>query len=288
MSSSEARYAFGANWQSYVDHALTPRRIAAAATSLRTLLGVEHLRGRTFLDVGCGSGLFSLAACLLGAERVMAFDYDDASVRASEILRSRAGISTSHWSIFQGSILDSTLVSQIEASDIVYSWGVLHHTGAMWQAIDNAAQLVRPEGLLAIAIYNHQRRWLLGSAMWWRVKRRYNRSSRLVRRLMEIAYVGALTSTDLCLSHDPFRTLRLYREDSRGMDFWHDVRDWLGGFPYEYATADAVAAHLSKRHGFELIRLQTSSGAGCNEFTFRAPTSGYGQHSETSLDSITV
>src|SRR3712207_3811365 len=132
------RFAFGKNWQSFVDTALNSQRIVKAAASLRRLLNLEHLCGRTFLDIGCGSGLFSLAACLLGAERVIAFDYDTDSVDASRAVRARAGIPAERWSIEQGSILDRAFLDTVHPADIVYSWGVLHHTGAMWQALDNA------------------------------------------------------------------------------------------------------------------------------------------------------
>lgn len=270
MNNNELRYGFGKNWQSFVTHSLDAKRIGKAANSLRRLLQVEHLRGQSLLDIGCGSGLFSLAACLLGAERVTAFDYDIDSVRTSEALRQRAGIASERWQIQQGSVLDPAFLSTIEPADIVYSWGVLHHTGSMWQAIDEAVTKVRPGGTLVLAIYNHQERLIGGSAMWWQIKRFYNQSPPPLRRLTELAYVGALGLRDASALRGAAATWRGYTGgDVRGMDFWHDVRDWLGGFPYEYASTSAVASYLTERWGLQPIQIIPCQGYGCNEFVFR-------------------
>jgi 2-polyprenyl-6-hydroxyphenyl methylase/3-demethylubiquinone-9 3-methyltransferase len=236
------------------------------------MLNVEHLCGRTFLDIGCGSGLFSLAACLLGAETVAAFDYDIQSVQASIAVRSRAGISSDRWHICQGSVLDRAFIDRFECADVVYSWGVLHHTGAMWQAIDNAASKIKPGGQFALAIYNDVEQLLGGSAMWWQIKRAYNLSPYAIRRIMEAGYAGAFFVKDAVNLRNPFKTVGSYSSDSgRGMDFWHDVRDWLGGFPYEYATIAAINEHLYNKSALKLEYLHANPGVGCNEFTFRCP-----------------
>ena len=171
-------FAFGANWQSFVK-LVDETRIEGARRSLTETLGVTDLSGRTFLDVGCGSGLFSLAAHQLGA-RVQSFDFDPDSVAAAGELR-RQYAPRSDWSVEQGSILDEQYVAGLGYFDVVYSWGVLHHTGDLWRAVNTAAHLVGPGGLLFISIYNDQ-----GSAsrMWRRVKRRYNSSGRVTRGLL--------------------------------------------------------------------------------------------------------
>ncbi len=277
MMGNELRFGFGENWQSFVDNALDAKRIGKAANSLRQILNVEHLYGKSFLDIGCGSGLFSLAACLLGAERVVAFDYDVNSVQASVALRAKSNIPSERWQIIQGSILDTAFLHQIDAADIVYSWGVLHHTGSLWEAIDQAVSKIKPGGIIALAIYNHQERMIGGSAMWWHIKRFYNHAPYNVRRLTEYAYVSALLIRDLITLRHFIEIFRRYTGgDSRGMDFWHDVRDWLGGFPYEYATIEAMFNYLHGKFDLRLEYLKACSGYGCNEFVFRQPAEIYG------------
>ena len=272
MPTPEIRYGFGANWKDFVATSLNEARIASAVQSLRELLAIETLKGVTFLDIGCGSGLFSLAACQLGAARVISFDFDADSVNTSRALREREGIPEARWTIEQGSVLDSAFMAKLPACEILYSWGVLHHTGRMWDAIDAAVGKVAPGGRFAISIYNRVERKPDSSAMWWKIKRFYNRSPRVVRGLMETGYMANHAATRLITLRNPFRA---HTETSgagrRGMDFRHDVRDWLGGFPYEYATAGELFEYVHAKHGLELKRLRTGDGNICNEFLFQLP-----------------
>lgn len=272
MAAQELRYGFGANWKDYVEGSLNEQRIANAVRSMQDLLALDNLQGRTLLDIGCGSGLFSLAACRLRADRVVSFDFDADSVRTSQWLRDRERIPEDRWAISQGSVLDPAFMARIPQVDIVYSWGVLHHTGRMWDAIDAAAAKVTPGGRFAISIYNRVERKPDSSAMWWKIKRAYNRSPAPVRSLMEAAYIANHAATRLLTLRNPFRVYGDQAgEGRRGMDFVHDVRDWLGGFPYEYATAGELFEYVRKKHGFVLERLRTGDGNICNEFLFVTP-----------------
>jgi len=260
-------FSFGKNWQEYVEHQLTPEREGIALKHLKDSLARQDLRGLAFLDVGCGSGLFSLAAYRLGAERIISLDVDPFSVQCCQELRARAG-QPAHWQVRHGSILDAPVVAGLDLADVVYAWGSLHHTGKMWEAIRNAGSRVRPGGTLFLSIYNRvQGR---GSSEYWlRIKKLYNRSSAPVKRLMEVAYSirhGLLPQ--LLRLRNPARYFREYQQQ-RGMSFWIDAKDWLGGYPYEYADTGEILRFCSRELNMELLDLNPTNTTGTNEFRFR-------------------
>lgn len=277
VASDSARFAFGANWSQFV-RVITPDRIREAEASLRDMLGTESLAGRMFLDIGCGSGLFSLAARRLGA-RVHSFDYDALSVRCATELRALHFPADAEWTVEQGSVLDAAYMTSLGQFDVVYSWGVLHHTGAMWSAIDAASGAVASGGRLFIAIYNDQGPF---STFWLRIKRTYNRLPTILQgpylvvfgTLLELAAVASAM-----LRLDPGRLIRRWTQyqSVRGMSRWHDVVDWIGGYPFEVAKPEAILDRVRGR-GFALVRLTTCGGRmGCNEFVFeRRPDGGHG------------
>ena len=270
------RFAFGANWASFLKR-LDDARIAEAERSLVQMLGDVDLRGRTVLDIGSGSGLFSLAARRLGAT-VTSFDYDPQSVACTAELKRRYFPDDATWTVLQGSVLDVSWLAGLGRFDLVYSWGVLHHTGALWQALDNAIARVAPGGRLFIALYNDQGRM---SKVWWRIKRAYCACPRLLRwTILLPCFVrlwGPSMVRDLLILR-PFRTWRTYAA-RRGMSPWHDVIDWVGGFPFEVSRPEEIL-DWGRRHGFVLDRMTTAGGAlGCNQFVLgdrRPPAPGIG------------
>ncbi|MGC5014908.1 class I SAM-dependent methyltransferase [Streptosporangium sp. DT93] len=327
------RFAFGRNWKSFVG-LVDEDRIRRAVDSLRATLGVEDLAGRTFLDVGCGSGLFSLAAYRLGA-RVHSFDSDAEAVESAvrlrrafapeasgtveggtprscltvereatgvspaverepagasgNVVRESAGASGNVvrepagasgkvaresagacWTIEKGSILDGGRLARLGTFDVVYAWGVLHHTGHMWRAFDAAVGLVAPGGLLFVSLYNDQGGQ---SRVWTAVKRRYNRSGPVTR--------GALIAGSALYVYRAWPLLRIARllrggagpadVQPRGMSRRHDMLDWVGGYPFEVSRPEQVLAR-ARAHDLGLLVLKTCAGGlGCNEYLLRRP-----------------
>jgi 2-polyprenyl-3-methyl-5-hydroxy-6-metoxy-1,4-benzoquinol methylase len=259
---SGERFEFGENWRSFLD-VLDEDRIAMAEASLMDMLEVSDLTGLRFLDAGSGSGLFSLAARRLGAQ-VYSFDFDLQSVACTAELRRRYFPDDDHWHVDQGSVLDVPYLTTLGTFDVVYSWGVLHHTGAMWQALDNVTRLVADGGRLFISIYNDQG---FASQCWRWVKRVYC-ESRPVRRALILA--GA--STYFKVRSLAVRLLTRQRHPAaprqRGMSAAHDLKDWVGGYPFEVAKPEQVF-DACRPKGFVLQRLVTCrGGGGCNQFVF--------------------
>lgn len=267
MKNEESRFEFGENWQKFLEH-LSDDRLSLAEESLLENLKVTSLEGKTFLDVGSGSGLFSLAARRLGA-KVHSFDYDDDSVACTLELKRRYFPDDESWVVEQGSILDSTYVSTLGHFDIVYSWGVLHNTGNIWCAMKEAVSLVKEGGTLYVALYNDQGR---RSRLWARIKHTYNTLPKYLRLLVVIpAFIWLWGQTFVrdALKGNPLKSWRLYETSSlRGMDAWTDVIDWVGGYPFEVSTPEQVV-DFSTKHGFVLTKIRTIGGGhGCNEFVF--------------------
>jgi 2-polyprenyl-3-methyl-5-hydroxy-6-metoxy-1,4-benzoquinol methylase len=264
-----ARFSFGENWSNYLK-SLDEEKIRQAEISIKTMLGIESLMSKKVIDIGCGSGLFSLAARRLGAD-VYSFDYDPKSVACANDLKRLFFSGDRQWTIEEGSVLDNHYLDKLGKFDVVYSWGVLHHTGHMWSAIDNATALCNQDGYLFIAIYN-----FMGGASkrWTWIKKIYCKLPTPLKLPFAIAIMTPILLRSFFIYLLQGKVVTFFSEKfnyktRRGMNWWHDQIDWIGGYPYEDARPEEVFAFVQKR-GFSMERFTTCGGGiGCNQFVFR-------------------
>lgn len=259
---AESHFEFGKNWSDF-SRLIDERAVAEAEKGILALVPAEAIKGASWLDIGSGSGIHSLAAHRLGAADITAIDIDADSVETTRRVLAAGGVQAraERMSVFE---LDG-----LGQFDVVYSWGVLHHTGDMWRAIRCAAERVKPGGILAIALY--QKTPLCGA--WTREKEWYTSASEPLRKVARGIYVGAYFINSAFRGQNPFRQLREYKS-YRGMSFHHDVHDWLGGFPYESSTADETNRFIEQL-GFTSLKTRELKpgkgylGTGCAEYVYR-------------------
>lgn len=263
---------FGDNWRAFSEKSLDAERLEQAVVSLDELIGREKIKGGTFLDIGCGSGIFAIAASLIGAGKVIGIDISQESITTS--MKNKVWFAPDKEIDFlHKSIFDKDM-HELGPFDIVYSWGVLHHTGDMSRAIEIASGMVAPhaESLFVIAIYN--KHW--SSGIWKLIKRLYNSVPKFLQRGMIWTFFLVIAAAKFAVTRrNPFR------KKKRGMSFYYDVVDWVGGYPYEYATTDRIVT-LVEAQGFTCTKVvEAGVPTGCNEFVFRrAGTADKGDRTE--------
>ena len=262
---SEKRFEFGKNWNNFIKK-LDDEKIENSKNSLLSFLELKTLKGKSFLDAGSGSGLSSLVARKSGA-KVFSFDYDKYSVQATAQLKNNFYPKDKNWVISEGSVLDNNFLKKLGKYDIIYSWGVLHHTGDMMKALNNIDLNLKNNGILYISIYNDQG---LKSSFWKIIKKTYVKFHLLRPILILAGYIlfGTPKIIKLILNFVGFNFHKKYKK-KRGMSFHHDIIDWMGGYPFEVAKPELIIDFYIKK-GYNLIKLKTSLGRlGCNEFLFQ-------------------
>ncbi|MCA9395805.1 MAG: class I SAM-dependent methyltransferase [Candidatus Omnitrophica bacterium] len=257
------KFEFGINWKDFSDSSLSEEKYKEAKSSLKKLFQDIPFQGKRFLDVGCGSGIFSLSAIDLGAAEVVGIDCDQSSVIASsensKKIMNSGEEESQRLSFFKKDILNESDIQSLGRFDLVYAWGSLHHTGDMYKALENCAKLVSPGGYLAVAIYNRH----FTSPVWRIIKRTYVSSPKWLQKIWIWIFYPLIYCAKFCVTRSNPHDMK------RGMNFYHDVVDWVGGYPYQYASAAEIIEFMRVK-GFESVSLNSAGvPTGCNEFLFR-------------------
>ena len=266
MTNAEQRFEFGRNWHDFIQKNFGEEAVAVSKKHMLGFLERSELDRLSVLDIGCGSGLHSIAALEAGASVVHGFDYDPDSVAATRYVQAQVG-HPANWTVEQGSVLDDAFMARLPTYDLVYSWGVLHHTGAVWHAIENAGQRVKPGGLFYIALYSADVQIDPTPEFWLAVKRRYVAGGWCTRRWLDLWYIWRFY-----MGKNPLRLpqfLRIARDykTKRGMNVMTDVRDWLGGWPMEFCYDEDVKQFVAAKLDMDLVK--TATGEANTEFLFR-------------------
>jgi len=256
-------FSFGNNWKIFLEN-INTESISEAKKSISNYFG--DIQNKTFIDVGSGSGLFSLAAIQLGA-KVTSLDIDDNAIECNKLLREKYKIEKEDWKILKGSVLSEQFIQSLGKFDLVYSWGVLHHTGNMYKALQNVDFLMEERSLLYLALYNYNTKKIEGTSPFWeKVKSKYNNSGKFGKKVIYHIYLSYLI-LGLCISgKNPYDYIKNYKK-KRGMDFYIDIFDWLGGYPYEYATPEKITDFYETKN-YSLKKIDKVRSLGCNQFLF--------------------
>jgi 2-polyprenyl-3-methyl-5-hydroxy-6-metoxy-1,4-benzoquinol methylase len=243
---TDGEFSFGFNWYDYVKNRMNEDIIAMHMNNLRELysqIGVD-LQGKSVFDIGCGSGLSSLSFARLGCTKVTSLDIDEYSIKATQYTKDNFWKKNSiDWSILNESILKEDPIVPNETYDIVYSWGVLHHTGDMWNAIRNSIRAVKPGGIFHVALYRS------GCKFPKSLDEKY-------------AFKFANREQKIQMLYDRAGQKIFSVKKGRGMNKFHDALDWLGGLPYDVADPEVLFGWLEIRYNFKVLYFQDRNGGG--------------------------
>ena len=127
---------------------------AAGLVEEYTGLPRDWFKGKRVLDAGCGNGRWSATFCALGAE-VTSFDISDHGVAETREACTGGTVTVLKHNVLEPLPFDDTF-------DLVWSYGVLHHTGDTWTGFQNLLPAVAGDGYFFLMLYGEPRAWVPG------------------------------------------------------------------------------------------------------------------------------
>ena len=265
---SNSNFKFGKNWKEYLEKT-NDQNILYASRDLETILGTNNIKNKSFLDIGCGSGIHSLSALTLGAKYVESFDLDPINIKNTQNFIEKWW-EEKNYDIYQNNILDNNV--QNKKFDIIYSWGVLHHTGNLELAIKNSLKYCKSGSILFLALYEKT----YYCEIWKKIKKFYNSSNKFTKFSILYSYIIFKIIVLILLFKNPYKHIRDYQnnEQNRGMLFFNDQVDWVGGYPYESITKKELETIVGEDFSLRFYNksktgiLRSLLGNGCSIYTF--------------------
>lgn len=135
-------------WKNFNKETLTKESYHLVKNRIPEAIINNSIKNHRVLDMGCGSGRYSIALSLLGAKEVIGVDYQAKAFTAAQEYCEE---NTLNVKFFESNILD--LPFDDESFDFIFSNGVLHHTSSIEKGISELNRVLKKHGTAFLYIY---------------------------------------------------------------------------------------------------------------------------------------
>ena len=266
-NSYKKNFSFWKNWQNFLKKINDENIDKAKEIILKFLWDENIIKWNTIIDFWSWSWLMSLAFLELWVKEIISIDIDDYSIECAEYLREKYKYNKKKWKILKGSVLDENFIKSLPKVDMLYSWWVIHHTWDMWKWLDLMLNLIKDNWYFYTAIYNDSNFILEWTSKFWLKEKRIYSKYKFLRYIIKPIYTFYYITWLIIHWINPIKYIKNY-SFSRWMSFWNDIEDWLGWYPYEYATFDEIQSFFEKNN-YKLLNSKKVRSIWCNEFLFK-------------------
>ena len=152
---------FGNLWQTRFDNFSLDQKNFLKRLLKKLNFDTFQLKNKKVLDMGCGSGRFSVAFARLGAKKVYGVDLGDQGIRIGNKLSKKFNLK--NLTFKKSSVL--SLPFKNNYFDFVFCKGVLHHTGNLKKALNEFVRVINGNGYGYLYLYGK------GGIFWYSRKK---------------------------------------------------------------------------------------------------------------------